>query len=705
MSLDLHKTRQSDHEHVAVGGSFTDSFIEVVSNNSNSSNSSGYVRFVPNCKDGCTYLAGLDDTYLDQWGYLQWNLPSSGSNYYLLEFNYYDDTNTYNTGSNTTPGIQLKQVMTFSAGTSTGLNALASQISSYHASGVSDVVYVIVTNGRIASSSNLYLTMGAHCRSWQHWSVKSSSTTATMHTYCAVGTNVNDIGFLAESIAGPGSGHAPAFCELVIEHDRDTLGHAGYGADLSSGIGKGVDYIDMDGTGSTGQSYSHYFSANSSNWKTVHQDEYVRFTFDTKIGHQARAWDGYIRIRAQECNSNGIAQVTHSNDYQSTDGWTKHEMTFQKTSTNPNLRFQIIAYDGSGSGSGYTATYDKLDIRNFEAYKCGFAPDQQRDQALHKYHINGRNIEESPGPWAMGNPSAFRAFWNTDRNLLDHSSGTTYSLDTTNTSTSSGIMNVWPRNIQSNGGSNSTYGTQGKYNWPEWFGYKLNDTTTSNSWGWISERNNATANTSITRAFGDDTNGVEIDHTKMYMTGVWVRVRRNNGGAAGYAPNRITLFPGTRASAGFPVSVYGIGTGTVNYSNHAFQSWQHTTMAFTDGQRQEWKLLSGFYLPSWFTATQAADWKDSYWGIWANQYELNQANPDDAMSGITGYGLNSNLSAGYVARMTSSVAKLKPYVTVEAYSGTDHWYEFAYPFLIEIDPMNMNDEGDIFFWDFTELIP
>ena len=702
MSLDLHRTRTSEHYRVEVGGSYTDSYLEVVANNSNSTNAAGYVRWVPNCKEGCTYIAGVDDTNLNSQGYLQWDMSTSGSKYYLLEFYYYDDSNTYSTSSSTSPGILLKQVLQYNQ-SSTGWNALSQQINAYHAGGADEVVYVIVSNGRIGSNTNLYNSMSTHCRSWRHALVMGNGSSGmSLHTYAAVGTNVNDIGFLAETIAGPGSGHSAAYCELVIEHDRDTLGHAGYGADLSSGIGKGVDYIDMDGTGSTGQNYSHYFNADSNNWKRVHQDEYVRFTFDTKIGHQARAWDGYIRIRAQECNSNGIAQVTHSNDYQSTDGWTKHEMTFQKTSANPNLRFQIVAYDGSGAGAGYTSTYDKLDIRNFEAYKCGFAPDQQRDQAIHKYHVNGLNIEESPGPWAMGDPSQFRTFWSSDRNLLDHSSGTTYSLDTTNTSTSSGIMNVWPRNFQSNGSNNSNYGTQGKYNYPEWFGYKFNDTTTSNSWGWISERHDATANTIITKGLGDATNGVEVDHTKMYMAGVWVRVRRNNGGAAGYAPNRINLMPGCRGNLGLPVNVYGIGSSLITYSDHALQSWQHTTMAFTEGSRQEWKLLSGFYLPSWMTQTEANNWRGDYWGVWANQYELNQANTDHAMSGISNYGINNNIQAGYVARMTSSVLTIKPQVVVETLVSTDHWYEFVYPFFIEMDPMNMNSEGDIFFWDFTE---
>ena len=52
--------------------------------------------------------------------------------------------------------------------------------------------------------------------------------------------------------------------------------------------------------------------------------------------------------------------------------------------------------------------------------------------------------------------------------------------------------------------------------------------------------------------------------------------------------------------------------------------------------------------------------------------------------------------------MNSSVAKIAPRVVVEQYNNTDLWVEFTYPFIVEIDPANFNDEGQAFFWDVGE---
>jgi hypothetical protein len=53
--------------------------------------------------------------------------------------------------------------------------------------------------------------------------------------------------------------------------------------------------------------------------------------------------------------------------------------------------------------------------------------------------------------------------------------------------------------------------------------------------------------------------------------------------------------------------------------------------------------------------------------------------------------------------MTSSTTHIRPTIRIEQYQGTDLWAEFMYPFIIEIDPMNITDEGNIFFWDFSEV--
>ena len=74
------------------------------------------------------------------------------------------------------------------------------------------------------------------------------------------------------------------------------------------------------------------------------------------------------------------------------------------------------------------------------------------------------------------------------------------------------------------------------------------------------------------------------------------------------------------------------------------------------------------------------------------------------MTGVTGYGLQS-ATAGYVCGMTTNTGTIYPLVRVEQYNGTDLWVEFVHPFIVEMDPMNINDEGNVYFWDFTENLP
>jgi hypothetical protein len=102
------------------------------------------------------------------------------------------------------------------------------------------------------------------------------------------------------------------------------------------------------------------------------------------------------------------------------------------------------------------------------------------------------------------------------------------------------------------------------------------------------------------------------------------------------------------------------------------------------------------------TTSERATWKNDYWGKWGGQFEHGEgSDPDKCMTGITGYGINT-AGAGYVAGMSSSIAKIAPRIMIEQYSSTDLWVEFTYPFIVEIDPANFNDEGQAFFWDVGE---
>ena len=716
MSLDLTKYREANHERIAVGGSYTDTWLEVMGISSTSSNTFGYVRWIPNNKSGSGYYTGA--VYNSQFGYNQYTLKIGETDpWVLFRFSYHDDTNTYNGGS-TSPGIRLQQVNTY-AGTSTGANNLATELTAIHEDQYGDVIYVLATNGATTSSTNLKNIMDSGNKSWRWSSLRGTSTTATNHTYAAIGTNINDIGYLAESIAGTGSNHSAAMTELVVEHKKTTIGHAGYGEDLASGLGNGSTYIDM-GNYSSAQTYTRTINWANANKHHTSQDEYVRVTWEQRIGHGGRAYGASCRVTAREEQVSNGAQIGSivsnvANNDQTVDGWHKQELLFarQSSSSDTRLDIEIRAYKGSGTGTGFIAQdqgFHRIDVKNMQVFKCGFAPDSQRDAASHKYHVNGLNIEESPGPFRIGEPTEFEAFWKSDRNLAGDT--TLYDLETTNSSTSSSPMR--PINFQYQNTSSQGWGDpQGYYNRPHWFDTILSNTNSGandrQTWGWVHEVYNATVNDTYDTYIGPSS-AISVDHTKVYMAGIWMRVRRNSHTNEGVAPNRISMVAGTQNPGAF-ISSYGTGSSLLAHGTNYQQSIYAGNFDFEDytagsnSGKMEWKLLSGFYLPSWMTATERAEWKDNYWGQWAGHFAHGDGTtPDECMSGITGYGLNT-ANAGYVSGMQNSTTSIRPIVRVEQYQSTDLWCEFVYPFVIEIDPMNINDEGNIYFWDFTENLP
>lgn len=695
MSLDLKKYRTAHHERLAVGGSYTDTWIESFADSATSSGTLAAVRWVPNDKGGSGYYTGTSTTQLSTYGYLQYTLSINAM--YLLRFRYYDDTNAYNGGS-TSPGVALVAVNGYEA-SEEGANQLADMINDIHSDVYGDSIYVICTKGKVCSSPQLNDVMKASCKSWRWSLTKGSNTTVTDHTYTAVGTNINDIGFLSEAIAGPGSLHSGAVSELVIEHSKQTLGHAGYGEEMSSGLGNGSAYLNM----STG-TYETTIGWSNADKRHVSQDEYVRATFETKIGAGARYWGGYCRVTLDEVDSNNnvLSTVTNTTSEQkNVDGWAKQELKLAKTTANSSLKIKVIADDGSGSGTGPSSGYEAIDIKNLNVFKCGFQPDAQRDAAVHKFHINGLNVEESPGPFRIGAPDEFVTFWNSSRNLAGNS--TSYTSTTTNSSTAN-APELRPMHFQYIK-SGTTNASQGPYNWINWFNRQFSgasDQNSSQTYGWVHEVYSATVNDTYDVGIGPS-GGITVDHNKLYVAGVWLKVRRNTHTNTTLAPNRISMVAGTQNPGAF-ISSYGTTSTLLAHGTNYQQSIYADNFAL-DNVRQNWKLLSGFYLPSWMTATERAAWKDDYWGTWAGHFEHGEGSSADInMSGLTGYGLNT-ANAGYVAGMQNTTTKIKPIIRVEQYQSTDLWAEFMYPFVIEIDPMNINDEGNIYFWDFQENLP
>ena len=603
MSLQLTKYRKANHNHVAVGGSYTDTFIEAQAKSPTSSSATSYIRWVPNNKNG-SYLPGVSTANLDSDGYLSYD-NSNASGYTVLRWAYFDDSNAYN-GGNTSPGIRLASIDSYQPDSYTELGPYLTDIM---AGVFGDCVFAIVSSGRIGSHLEIYNGM-VDIRSWRHTRIFGSSGTLTNYTYVGIGTNVNGIGLLSESLQGQATGHINALSELVIEHDATTLGHAGYGEELSSGVGSGELTLNTQNT--TSSLASKYLYWNNPGRENVQVGENVRVTFSGKVGQYGAQYNGFAGVRLTEQGQSPVTILT-----QSTDAFANVEFDYQRQSpSSAHLLIQPYGSTGSGTGAG---DYYQATVRNVEVFKCGNNPDQSRDVAVHKWHINALNISEGPADFNITNPQSFYDFYISDRNLMDTTIG--YALDTSGTSVTSALANYQTRK-----GTYPSYGDLGYVNWVRWFDRNVGNTSTAATQQHfkVKEIKALTSNQTSNYSFGFNAFGLPIDHTKMYMAGVWVRVREVTHTGTGQAPCRISMTAGILDSNYQQDVVYDWqGQAQLSGYNYYTSSVHNQNIS---GATNEWKLMSQFYLPSFFEGADFSDWHDNYWGTWAGEYEWGEGN-------------------------------------------------------------------------------
>lgn len=671
MSLDLTRLRKASHDNISVGGSYTDTMITAQGMGQSAAVNDAYIRWVPNNKSGSGYYSGnnvsIDTSNLVSKGYLEFNAKSYkdthilSDGYHCLKFNYYDDTNEYNGGS-TSPGIRLADYE-FVRCENENLNNGANTLDGWYTS-TQKCVIVIVNTGNIHHNPT-WLSQFVDFRSWRM--TKNVTGASKNWSYATVITNVNNIGTLSESLQGEAATAANANIQLVIEHKANTIGHAGYGEDLSSGVGAGT----ISYTGNTNAT----IATKNIPWDSAGKDkvlpgEKLRITVFNKTQAGARAFNGNASIKLTD----GTTQYSY--DVGSIDVYKKYEFlhTRQSAIGAGDLELEVFASVGSGAGNG--APYDNIYFRDLEIYKSGFRPELERDVAVHKWHINALNIAEGPANFDIAKPEEFLSFYNSDRNLAD----TTYTYPVHD------FGNGTHLNWISMGGSGGT--GAGRYNRP-WFG-EYEPTSTSTQAGlYIHEARNSTANTITDQSFGWNASnrGINVDSNKIYMAGAWFRVKEASAQTS-QKPGRVSLV----TSADTPLKGYdgtSYSTGTRVYGPSINDS--------SFNHLYEWRLFTIFYLPYWMSAAEITAWHDDYFGIWAGQYEMD----NQIVSTSNGTGLTTPLD-GRVIQMTEGTKVVSPYLRTETYQTKDIWHETCFPFFTEIDPMNLNAGGDAHFWDFTE---
>lgn len=669
MSLDLNKLRKASHDNISVGGSYTDTMITAQGMGQNAAVNDAYIRWVPNDKSGSGYYSGnsviVDTSNLVSKGYLEFNAKSYkdthilADGFHCLKFDYFDDGNAYN-GNTASPGIRLADYE-FVRCENENLTIGAEQLKTWYDASQKCVI-VIVNTGNIHYNPD-WLNQFIEFRSWRM--TKNVTASSENWSYATVITNINDIGTLSESLQGKGSAAANANVQLVIEHTESTVGHAGYGEDLSSGTGAGA-FSYTEGSTSIQTLATRTINWDAAGKDRVNQGEKLRVTFDGKVQQGAVHYNGYLKVKLTESVGATSEFICRSSDlYERIEGL--HTRVGAVGSGAVTLA--IEAYAGSGAGAGNT--YDGVYGRNLEVYKAGENPDQERDVAVHKWHINSLNVAEGPANFDLKIPSQFSTFYSSYRNLANTSHN--YTLSTSG----SGLLNN-----QSNNGPVAPVGP-GQYNHIRWHGNQFTSTANSQPHGQVTEIRSPSGNQTKDLALGGGS--IKVDSTKAYMAGVWVRVREHAGNA-----NRVSLLGESNGS-----NNKGYNGTTYNANTKVYGPSVETDINLNSALT-EWKLMSFFFLPDWMSVAEVRAWHDDYFGEWAGEYEFTTAAQQIASGGI-----NTPMDAR-VLQMGSNTTSVAFHLRTEVYSSASIWQEMVYPFFTEIDPMNLNAGGDAHFWDFTE---
>lgn len=693
MSLDLSKEKVAQHYRIGVAGSYTDSLIEVQAASPTSASSDIYVRWVPRTK--ASYLgpiSNINSSYIANTGsgegaghgYLKWT-PSS-SPYPVLHLLRWAMV------SSTTTGLDIQSISSFTSyNLANAADSLANELTlieeGYYGS---NIIYAIVSQNTTHSSSALYNAMN-YQHSWRWSRVLRGTTSSTNYSYCAVGTNINSLGLLSESLQGTGTGHINAATEIYIEHDTDKIGHAGFGEELSSGIGAGTRENTTANTHSVVSKVVNWDAGN--NQYHLDPGQKIRITGLADVQQYSVTYGGsaYVDIVDSATGTNRVIQTQGT-------GLHKFETTYTKPAGSTNIEIRAGISTGSGTGSGVANTGTIMS--NLEVFKCGHNPDQNRDVAVSGTGINALNVQESIAGFDLRNPDEFKTFWNSDRNLL---TTVTYNLDQTGSDVGPGLVYRAMSYLYHNS-STYGYGMSPDYNHNNWVRWFNDDFLTTSDKVGVKEVLYASSNSTTYLQFDSSQytgqGGVEIDPTKLYMFGVWTRVRYNDDTGTVQAPNSIATIASTYSSSHTPQALKTY-TGVQSFDTNYFECErvQHNTYN-TDNNR--WRLMSNFYLPYDWTSTQVTDWYNNHYGSWAGEYHWGSSASE--LYPNTTYGLApSSVINGRVAQFGNAYCKyIRPKLKVEVHSATTLWFEYAYPFVVEIDPLNITTGGNAFFWDVRE---
>lgn len=521
-------------------------------------------------------------------------------------------------------------------------------------------VWAISSHGYITSSSSLLSEM-QYIRS-QYWLKNIGSSTSQVNkAYAAIGTSHH--GIIAESLDGRASS---AFCEYHFgAMDHDKIGYAGYGRDYT--VGAYMKQTSSTSVGTTSlliQGGNVNNNTSSASTFFLREGESIRLTGECKVEDDSLRTGGSLVFTLGQSGATASTYTCTSNE------WQPFEIYYTKPVGNSNAITLSTTYTAGTTTDGNGFRYRAISV-----HRCGFGVSAaaQTDQVLGGHTLTCSDIVESIGPFKLGKSGDFINFWNSSRNLY----------------------NPFFAN-QHNPASNSEA--------TRFFDVNHNGSSPQSDAQRVFKMCDNGPNSNMTHSFyipGTSSQFETVDHTKMYFAAFWVRVH-SMGFSTSIAPSRIEVLAHAKNSTNNDVNMdKADGTTMASNKEMAFMSVSGGSPAQGVGNDTiGWKLYGGWFLPSWMTDSEIAAWKTDYWQKWAGAYNQSTSSADSGYNGATGELVASDMA--YLARMNSAVAKIQLELSFQLHTSVPINARVAYPFMLEVDPMNFTEDGRAFFWEFIE---
>lgn len=392
--------------------------------------------------------------------------------------------------------------------------------------------------------------------------------------------------------------------------------------------------------------------------------ETIRLTGECKVEDDSLRTGGSLVFTLGQSGATASTYTCTSNE------WQPFEIYYTKPVGNSNAITLSTTYTAGSTTDGNGWKYRALSV-----HRCGFGVSAaaQTDQVLGGHTLTGSDIVESIGPFKLGKSGDFINFWNSSRNLYNP-----FYVNQHNPAANSEATRFF--DVNHNGASPQSDAERV---------FKMCDNG---------------PNSNMTHSFyipGTSSQFETVDHTKMYFAAFWVRVH-SMGFSTSIAPSRIEVLAHAKNSTNNDVNMdKADGTTMASNKEMSFMSVSGGSPAQGIGNDSVgWKLYGGWFLPSWMTDQQIADWKTNHWQKWAGDYNLGTSSADSGFNGATGELVASDMA--YLARMNSAVAKIQLELSFQLHTSVPINARVAYPFMLEVDPMNFTEDGRIFFWDFLE---